>query len=209
VASQVAHTIQAFGFATFDDETSYTTTINGGRICTEIAGTSCFFEAALFLPAGALIEAIEGEFCDSDAAANVTATLFKAPVGGPVESLATATTSLAGTPGCVFPFAPLAVPETVDNFGASYFVQVRSGASNMVQFNSVRILYRLQVSPAPAVATFSDVPTGHPYFRFVEALVASGITAGCGGGLYCVNASITRGEMAVFLAVALGLHFAP
>ncbi|HEY7370105.1 MAG TPA: S-layer homology domain-containing protein, partial [Thermoanaerobaculia bacterium] len=63
------------------------------------------------------------------------------------------------------------------------------------------------VSPAPAFATFLDVPTTHPYFRFVEALVDSGITAGCGGGNYCVNSPITRGEMAVFLAAALGLHF--
>jgi hypothetical protein len=65
------------------------------------------------------------------------------------------------------------------------------------------------VSPAPAAATFSDVPNSHPFFQFVEALVAAGITAGCGGGQYCVNNPITRGEMAVFLGKALGLHFAP
>jgi hypothetical protein len=41
----------------------------------------------------------------------------------------------------------------------------------------------------------------------VEALSASGITAGCSPTQYCVNAPITRGEMAVFLAAALGLHF--
>jgi hypothetical protein len=63
----------------------------------------------------------------------------------------------------------------------------------------------LPVSPAPATATFLDVPTDNPYFRYVEALVASGITAGCGGGNYCPNSSLTRGQMAVFLAKALGL----
>jgi hypothetical protein len=56
-------------------------------------------------------------------------------------------------------------------------------------------------------ATFFDVPASHPYFRFIEALAASGITAGCGGGNYCPSQNITRGEMAVFLAKALGLHF--
>jgi S-layer homology domain len=66
---------------------------------------------------------------------------------------------------------------------------------------------RLQVSPAPATATFADVPVGDPFHRFVEALVAAGITAGCGGGNYCPNAPITRGQMAVFLAAALGLHW--
>ena len=67
--------------------------------------------------------------------------------------------------------------------------------------------YQLQVSPAPAVATFGDVPTNHPFFQFVEALVASGVTAGCGGGNYCPDNPITRGQMAVFLARALGLQF--
>ncbi|HEY7862087.1 MAG TPA: S-layer homology domain-containing protein [Thermoanaerobaculia bacterium] len=40
-------------------------------------------------------------------------------------------------------------------------------------------------------------------------IYASGITAGCAPGSFCPNAPITRGEMAVFLAAALGLHFAP
>jgi hypothetical protein len=39
--------------------------------------------------------------------------------------------------------------------------------------------------------------------------VKSGITAGCGGGNYCLDAALTRGQMAVFLSKALGLHFAP
>jgi hypothetical protein len=51
------------------------------------------------------------------------------------------------------------------------------------------------------------VPVGHPQLQFVEALVAAGITAGCGGGNFCPDAPVTRGQMAVFLAAALGLHF--
>jgi hypothetical protein len=166
-------------------------------------------EAPLFLPAGALVTAIEGEICDSDAVNDVSVSLFRTQApGGAGAGLATFST--AGTLGCHFPFATLAVPETINNFGRSYFVQVRLDAPTSAnRFNAVRVIYTLQVSPAPAVASFSDVPTGHPYFRFVEALVEAGITAGCGGGLYCVNAPITRGEMAVFLSAALGLHFAP
>jgi hypothetical protein len=69
-------------------------------------------------------------------------------------------------------------------------------------------LAALRVSPAPGTATFpNDVPTSHPYFRFIEALAAAGITGGCGPGSYCPNSPITRGEMAVFLAAALGLHW--
>ncbi len=63
------------------------------------------------------------------------------------------------------------------------------------------------MSPAPATASFTDVPTSHPFFPFVEALTASGITAGCGGGNYCPDDPLTRGQMAVFLSTALGLHW--
>jgi S-layer homology domain len=80
---------------------------------------------------------------------------------------------------------------------------------NTTALTAVRVYYTLQVSPAPAVATFTDVPTSHPFFQFVEVLVGAGIAAGCAPALYCVNSPITRGEMAVFLSKALGLHFAP
>ncbi|MET0619869.1 MAG: S-layer homology domain-containing protein [Thermoanaerobaculia bacterium] len=76
-----------------------------------------------------------------------------------------------------------------------------------IRLHAARLLYRRQVSPAPAVATFSDVPTSHPFFQYIEALSASGITAGCGTGIYCPDSPLTRGQMAVFLAKALGLHW--
>jgi hypothetical protein len=70
----------------------------------------------------------------------------------------------------------------------------------------VEVWWRRSVSPAPEVATFNDVPTSHVFFQFIEALAASGITGGCGGGNYCPDTPVTRGQMAVFLAKALGLH---
>jgi hypothetical protein len=74
-------------------------------------------------------------------------------------------------------------------------------------FGGVRITWHRQVSAPPAAPSFGDVPTDHPFFQFVEALAASGITGGCGGGNYCPGAPLTRGQMAVFLAKALGLHW--
>lgn len=74
-------------------------------------------------------------------------------------------------------------------------------------FAGATIAYELQVSPDPAFATFTDVPAGHPFHRFVEALVAAGITGGYGDGRFGVNDPITRGQMAVFLSAALGLQF--
>ena len=80
---------------------------------------------------------------------------------------------------------------------------------NTTSFNGVRLKWKRQVSPAPGTATFGDVPTTHLFFQYVEALAASGITSGCGGGNFCPDAAVTRGQMAVFLAKALGLHWAP
>jgi hypothetical protein len=78
-----------------------------------------------------------------------------------------------------------------------------------VAFKGVRVIWHRQVSPAPATATFNDVPTSDPAFAFIEALAASGITAGCNASppLYCPDATLTRRQMAVFLAKALGLHW--
>lgn len=46
-------------------------------------------------------------------------------------------------------------------------------------------------------------------FQSVEALAASGITAGCNAAppMYCPDATLTRRQMAVFLAKGLGLHW--
>src|SRR5262245_3436934 len=50
----------------------------------------------------------------------------------------------------------------------------------------------------------NDSPVGHPQRPYIEALVASGITAGCGNGNYRPDAPLTRGQMAVFLSKGLG-----
>jgi len=59
----------------------------------------------------------------------------------------------------------------------------------------------------PETPTFGDVPASDGAFALVEALAASGITSGCGGGLFCPGATLTRRQMAVFLSKALGLHW--
>jgi hypothetical protein len=47
---------------------------------------------------------------------------------------------------------------------------------------------------------FADVPSNAFYHTFVEYLGQSGVTAGCGPGLFCPEQAVTRGQMAVFLA---------
>lgn len=96
----------------------------------------------------------------------------------------------------------------VSNFNYYYLrCDVTSTLTYTVGLAGMILEYRLQVSPAPATATFADVPTNFTYFRTIEALAASGVTSGCGGGNFCPNQFVTRGEMSKFLANALGLFW--
>jgi len=88
----------------------------------------------------------------------------------------------------------------------AYFAGGQTDGST--KFNDFWVYYNLQVSPAPAQASFGDVPTNDFGFQYVEALSASGITGGCGSGKFCPDSPVTRRQMAIFLAKALGLHWA-
>ena len=102
---------------------------------------------------------------------------------------------------------------TVNNADCGYTVRLRltdpgdPPAGYAIRVRKMAVRWSRQVSPAPAVATFGDVPTDHLFFQFVEALARSGITAGCGGNNFCPDEPLTRGQMAVFLAKALGLQW--
>ena len=48
--------------------------------------------------------------------------------------------------------------------------------------------------------SFSDVPADQPFYAFVETLWHGGVTAGCGTGTFCPGDTVTRGQMAAFVA---------
>lgn len=57
---------------------------------------------------------------------------------------------------------------------------------------------------------FIDVPPGHPGYHFVELLIESGVTSGCGENSFCPKTVVTRAQMAVILERALhGSDVAP
>lgn len=165
------------------------------------------FVASIPLPSGALFTSFAAEVADDSVGANIDVSLDTCPNlvdwCGPSP-----TASTSGTPGLTWITKAFYPPVIIDNNANSYFVRVSLGSGDsQTRLRSIVIYYQLQVSPAPSVATFSDVPTSHPFFKFVEALSASGITAGCGGGKFCPDAPLTRGQMAVFLSAALGLYW--
>ena len=49
------------------------------------------------------------------------------------------------------------------------------------------------------MADFLDVPQADPFHQYVETIFRNGVTAGCSGGNYCRDTSVSRAQMAVFL----------
>ena len=80
------------------------------------------------------------------------------------------------------------------------------GTLNDVTVTNTSMLARLPFAPATLVqgflADFLDVPQTDIFHANVESIFRNGITAGCGGGLYCRDAAVRRDQMAVFLLKA-------
>ncbi len=206
-------TLSPWEFVPADSGVTYVFSVaSPTRLIRTNASGSVWMEAPFHLPTGALITQVEVQFCDSSATSGLWAYLFRGeiPTGINYETLLVST-SVAETPGCPIQTATLAEPMTVDNNANFYQIDVALGSGTPgdagIGIGTVRIAYMLQISPAPASATFGDVPTGYWAFRHIEALAASGITVGCGGGNFCPENYVKRSEMAVYLAKALGLHW--
>jgi hypothetical protein len=167
--------------------------------------------APVILPTGSRIFYLDLYYSDTDASANGYA--FLAALTGfnnsaDVDQLASVFTS--GDTGKAYG-ASQPIFYDVNNDvrfggGAQLIIQVHL-PSPEVGFKAVDLWWTRQMSPAPGSATFADVPTSHPFFRAIEALVASGVTSGCGGGNYCPDSPVTRGEIAKFLVRALGMYW--
>ena len=179
------------------------------------------FTHALTLPSGALIQNVTAYVVDTSATLDVglrMCILFALSGTGTSQDLDC--DSGIGVPGVTTTGTPgqtalvLNVNRTFSNLQSgsetSHVILVHLGAPDgSTKLHSVRVQWKRQVSPAPITATFTDVPTSSGQFQFVEALVGAGITAGCGGGSFCPDSPVTRGQMAVFLSRALGLHWVP
>ncbi|MGH9382156.1 MAG: S-layer homology domain-containing protein [Thermoanaerobaculia bacterium] len=195
-------------------ETEYT--LSGEvRVC--LSGHSIFDAQFDSLPHGAKLERVDVWYLDlSDE--NLTAALVR--VCHPdFESGGASTTilgSVASNGAAGSGFATIGpFDEDIDLESCAYLVQVildggffdcSEGSDLGIQ--KVRAQWRRQISPPPVSPTFDDVDGEHPFFQHIEALVASGITGGCGdGSSFCPDDLLTRGQMAVFLAKTLGLHW--
>jgi len=97
----------------------------------------------------------------------------------------------------------------VNNLRCAYTIRVdlNSCASTNHEFNRVALRYKRELTGVPATAPYDDVPASHPFAQHINAFKNAGITGGCGGGNFCPDDPLTRGQMAVFLSKALGLSW--
>jgi len=178
------------------------------RICADCGEVGTHYFANLDIPAGAIIDYIGVNTATTVDAAMGFSLIFRDHLGGfapllsfsfPVHDGGGFATDMAGPLNILVP----------GNHDRTFLLDVEQAARPEFQyFGFVEVWWRRAVSDAPATASFGDVPTSHPFFQFIEALAASGITAGCGDGTdFCPDNPLTRGQMAVFLSKALGLHW--
>ncbi len=210
VASSSSTVIGYLDLHPTDSAVSYSSdTTNGTRW-----SNSAFLYADLHgIPHGALITQVDFYFIDNDATKNFQGFLgyyYATSSGSGTPSGGTSLVAVAssGMPGDGVLSVPtqIAYSEALDanadqQLDAVHWFVAVGVPTTETRVKMIRILWRRQVSPAPTVASFTDVPTNHPFFQLIEALYAAGITSGCGTNplRFCPEAPVTRGQMAVFL----------
>ena len=165
-----------------------------------------YMAAPVQIPTGVIIDAIKLSDCTVNAG-DLVITLLDNGANGAANVPIVNITDPGG--GCGTISADASYLYTQSAHHPLYFVLFWGSSSfdGTVKFNNAQVYYHRVVSPAPVTATFADVPTSDFGFQYVEALSASGITGGCGGSNYCPDSPVTRRQMAIFLAKALGLHW--
>jgi hypothetical protein len=166
------------------------------------------FVASVHLPPGARLTSFELDACDTAAdAMQIQVDLHQCDRFGQNCQLVSQLT-VADNAGCAQATEDLTLQPTtyVNDSAHQLYVYLQTG-STFMSIRGAVVGYKLQISPAPATATFGDVPTNYLYFRAIEALAASGVASGCGSGNYCPDQPVTRGELAKILANGLGLHW--
>ncbi len=208
--------------------------LGNGYVYPDSSNDIGIYWAQLNLPNGAQINSIYMPVYDNDSGSNITISLRGVQAWSPaippyipgdstpeLKLFGDASSGTSETPGYVnlsiTPSDPLVIHEYSDFDGdgkgnSYFFIEVltnrgSSAANSAIQFFGAAVKWTRTIAPAPASASFDDVPTDYWAFREIEALAKSGITTGCDTSNFCPDDNVTRAQMAAFLARALGLHW--
>lgn len=173
-----------------------------------------YAQSQVRVPDGARLTQLQFWAYDTDPVDGLTIELWEtcqAPGFNAPVSTSLGSADSVGAIGTYFGFIALN-DHRVNNRDCGYTVRVNfnPGAEckgTAIQLQKVQVSWVREAAPAPGLQTFADVPQDHPFFRYIEALASSGVTGGCGSFNYCPDAPLTRGQMATFLAKALGLEW--
>ena len=181
---------------------------DNGRIYCE--SSDCTIRFPVSLPAGAVITGLHGNINDSSSGGQVFVGLSFCAFdsdqfcNSPTGNSYFISSGESDTPGAAVLSTELDSSVYLGDYSLSVFVRLLGGTS-AIAVKNVMLTWKRQISPAPASATFADVPSNNTFYREIEALAASGVTQGCSGSSFCPTQLVTRGQMAAFLARALGL----
>jgi hypothetical protein len=169
-----------------------------------------YMAAPVRLPAGAHIGTIALSYCSANAGDLVIALYDNLSRGAGQNGGNLIAGPLTSSSGCHF--SGLSADYVYDSSDEHplYLVVFFAGEvwDGSTKFNSASVYYRRLVRVSKIGGRFDDVPATDFGFDYIEALAASGITGGCGGDNYCPDQPVTRRQMAIFIAKALGLHWA-
>ena len=186
-------TLNTSGGSTYSNYNNY-------RYFTSGSGTNLIMDASINLPSGAYLYSARLYYTDVSSSHWNMYILRQYPDGN-YTLLASGVTSGNGQSSMV-----IYPQHTIQNRDGIYLFRVKPDvAAVSLGFMGVRLYWKRQVRTGLA-NPFTDIGGLNARFQnAIKALAASGITHGCTATQFCPGSYVTRGEIAVFLAEALGL----
>ena len=172
------------------------------------SGTGIFC-APVRLPSGALVTKVEYYYYDAYPSFNVRMQFWRAKSQNSQTAFFNYIPPFLWSPGFrTGSWTPIGGFRIANGQGWYYVCfDLASAAGSSHRFWGVRILWERDQGPAGG-QIFSDVPPFHTFYQSINNLARSGISEGFLDGTYRPNQFVTRGQMAAFLARALGLYWA-
>ena len=197
--------VSTFHFSSFRPlNTSFTFDTNLDAIWPTSSGSVTIFDANLQVPEGAIIDFVVMDFCKTDT--SIPGIVF----GGGDNNSDYVDVDVPGVSGCFSVSSPLIGHAVTMNEGhrLELFINWETAPlDGSTKLAGGEVWWHRTVSTGPVTPDFLDVPASDPRYNYIEAIFQAGVTVGCGGGNYCPDTPVTRGQMAVFLAKTLGLYW--